>query len=246
MSTAVREPPTSPRVPDGGVPARRAVIRWAIRLLRREWRQQLLLLALITAAVGATVVASTVATDSQGQIAGVFGTAQDAALLSGPPATINAGIRKIESLYGKVDVIENQSVRIPGSVSTFDLRAQDPHGPFGGPMLSLVGGQYPATANQIVVTSGVAAGFKLSTGSHWTVAAKTWKVTGIVQDPENLAGQFALVIPGQVTAPNQVTVLFDATGATAGSIGSRTGLTIYTAHTVANTNEINPECRRTP
>ena len=56
-----RQPP--PRVPDGGVPARRAVIRWAIRLLRREWRQQLLLLALITAAVGATVVASTVATD---------------------------------------------------------------------------------------------------------------------------------------------------------------------------------------
>jgi putative ABC transport system permease protein len=241
MSTAVRERPASPRLPDGGVPARRAVIRWAIRLLRREWRQQLLILALITVAVGATVVASTVATDSQGQIAGVFGTAQDGALLSGPPATINAGIRKIESVYGSVDVIENQSVRIPGSVSTFDLRAQDPHGPFGGPMLSLVGGQYPATANQIAVTSGVAAGFKLSIGSHWTVAAKTWKVTGIVQDPQNLAGQFALVIPGQVIAPNQVTVLFDAPGATAGSIGSRTGLTVYTAHTVANTNEINPE-----
>ncbi len=32
----------------GGVPARRAVIRWALRLLRREWRQQLLILALIT------------------------------------------------------------------------------------------------------------------------------------------------------------------------------------------------------
>jgi putative ABC transport system permease protein len=241
MSTAVREPPASPKVPDGGVPARRAVIRWAIRLLRREWRQQLLILALITAAVGAAVVASTVATDSQGQIAGVFGTAQDGALLSGPPATINARIRKIESLYGRADVIENQSVRIPGTVSTFDLRAQDPHGPFGGPMLSLVSGQYPATANQIAVTSGVAADFKLSIGSDWTVAGKTRKVTGIVQDPQNLAGQFALVIPGQVTAPNQVTVLFDAPGATADSIGSRTGLIVYTAHTVANTNEINPE-----
>ena len=132
-------------------------------------------------------------------------------------------------------------MQIPGSVSTFDLRAQDPHGPFGGPMLSLVSGQYPATANQIAITRGVAAGFKLSIGSHWTVAGKTRKVTGIVQDPENLAGRFAPVIPGQVTAPNQVTVLFDAPGATAGSIASRTGLTVYTAHTVANTNEINPE-----
>jgi putative ABC transport system permease protein len=240
MSTAVRERPASPREPDGGVPARRAVIRWAIRLLRREWRQQLLIFALITAAVGATVVASTVATDSQGQLAGVLGTAQDGALLSGPPATINAGIRKIESLYGRADVIENQSLRIPGSVSTFDLRAQDPHGPFGGPMLSLVRGQYPATANQIAVTSGVAAGFKLSIGSDWAVAGKTWKVTGIVQDPQNLAGQFVLVIPGQVTTSNQVTVLFDAPGATADSIGSRTGLTVYTAHTVTNTNQINP------
>ena len=66
-------------------------------------------------------------------------------------------------------------------------------------------------------------------------------MTGIVQDPENLAGQFALVIPGQVTAPDQVTVLFDAPGATAGSIQSRTGLDVYTAHTAANANEINPE-----
>jgi putative ABC transport system permease protein len=37
------------------VSARRAVIRWAVRLLRREWRQQLLILALITVAVAATV-----------------------------------------------------------------------------------------------------------------------------------------------------------------------------------------------
>jgi putative ABC transport system permease protein len=214
MSTAVRERPASPRVPDGGGPARRAVIRWAVRLLRREWRQQLLILAVITA-------------DSQGQIAGVFGTAQDGALLSGPPAAINAGIRKIESRYGRADVI--------------DLRARDPHGPFGGPMLSLVSGQYPATADQIAVTSGVAAGFRLSAGSDWAVAGKTRTVTGIVQDPQNLAGQFALVIPGQITAPDTVTVLFDAPGATADSIQSRTGLDVYTAHTVANTNQINPE-----
>ena len=62
-AAAVTERPAQRRA-SGGVPARRAVIRWAIRLLRREWRQQLLILALITVAVGATVVASTVATDT--------------------------------------------------------------------------------------------------------------------------------------------------------------------------------------
>ena len=113
-ATAVAERPTR-RAPSGGVPARRAVIRWALRLLRREWRQQLLILALITVAVGATVVAATVATDTPAPIAGVLGTAQDAASISGTAATINAGIAKIERLYGKVDVIENESVPVPGT-----------------------------------------------------------------------------------------------------------------------------------
>jgi putative ABC transport system permease protein len=241
MSAAVRERPVSGRATGGGVPARRAVIRWAVRLLRREWRQQFLILALITAAVAATVLASTVATDTPAPVAGLLGTAQDAAALSGPPAKISAGVRELESRYGTTDVIENESIQIAGTLDTFDLRAQDPRGPFGGPMVSLVSGEYPAAADQIAVTSGVAADFKLTAGSSWTVAGKTWKVTGFVSNPQSLLDEFALVIPGQVTEPDSVTVLFDAPGKTASSLGSSTGLNITTAQTVANSNEINPE-----
>ncbi len=239
-ATAVTERPTR-RAPNGGVPARRAVIRWALRLLRREWRQQLLILALITVAVGATVVASTVATDTPAPIAGVLGSAQDAASISGTPAQINAGILKIQRHYGRADVIENESVPVPGTQNTFDLRAQDPHGPFGGPLLSLVSGQYPAAANEIAVTSGVATDFHLSIGSSWTVAGKTWKVTGIVENPQSLMDEFALVMPGQVTSPGNVTVLFNAPGQTAATVQAKTGLNVTTAQTVANNNEINPE-----
>src|SRR5271163_4945135 len=102
MSAAVRERPANPRASNGGVPGRRAVIRWAVRLLRREWRQQLLILALITIAVGATVVASTVATDTPAPVAGVLGTAQDAASLSGSPAMVNAQIKNLENRWGRV------------------------------------------------------------------------------------------------------------------------------------------------
>jgi putative ABC transport system permease protein len=239
-ATAITERPAQNR-PSGGVPARRAVIRWAIRLLRQEWRQQLLILAMITVAVCATVVASTVATDSQGPPAAVLGTAQDAASVSGSPSAIDAGIHKIERLYGTTDVIENESIPVPGIVSTFDLRAQDPHGPFGGPMLSLIRGQYPATASQIAVTSGVATDFKLGIGSNWTVNGTTYKVTGTVQNPQNLLDEFALVIPGQVRNPTITTVLFDDHGETAGTIQSKTGLNIVTAQTLANSNFINPE-----
>jgi len=239
-ATAVAQRPAR-RPINGGAPARRAVIRWALRLLRREWRQQLLILALITVAVGATVVAATVATDTPAPIAGVLGTAQDSATISGTPATINAGIARIESLYGQADVIENESVPVPGTQNTFDLRSQNPHGPFGGPLLSLVSGQYPAAANEIAVTSGVATDFHLQTGSSWTVAGRTWKVTGIVQNPQSLMDEFALVAPGQVTSPDNVTVLFNAPGQTASALQTKTGLNVTTAQTVANANEINPE-----
>lgn len=238
-ATAVTERPAH-TTRNGGVPARRAVVRWAIRLLRREWRQQLLILALITVAVGATVVAATVATNTPAPVAGVLGTAQDAASLSGSPAAVNAQIKNLENRWGRVDVIENESVQVPGTLNTFELRAQDPRGPYGGPLLSLVSGQYPATASQIAVTSGVAADFHLTAGSDWTVAGKTWKVTGIVQNPQSLLDEFALVIPGQVTNPDNVTVLFDAPGASASSL-STTTMNVTTAQTVANTNEINPQ-----
>ena len=49
MSAAVLDRPAA--ATDGGAPARRAVMRWAWRLFRREWRQQLLVLALIIVAV---------------------------------------------------------------------------------------------------------------------------------------------------------------------------------------------------
>lgn len=240
-ATAVAERPTR-RAPNGGVPARRAVIRWAIRLLRREWRQQLLILALITVAVGATVVASTVATDTPAPIAGVLGTAQDAASISGSPATVSADIAKIEGLFGRADVIENESIPVPGTQDTFDLRAQNPHGPYGGPLLNLVSGEYPTAANEIAVTSGVATDFNLRVGSNWAVAGRTWKVTGTVQNPQSLMDQFALVTPGQVTSPENVTVLFNAPSRqNAATQRAMAGLHVTTAQTVANNNEINPE-----
>ncbi|MGO9149188.1 MAG: hypothetical protein ACLP1E_00490 [Acidimicrobiales bacterium] len=64
MTSAVLERPVESRPANGGAPARRAVMRWAWRLFRREWRQQLLVLALIIVAVAALFVAAAVATNN--------------------------------------------------------------------------------------------------------------------------------------------------------------------------------------
>src|ERR1700733_16002842 len=107
MST-VRQQPAAPKAPNGGVPPRRAVVRWALRLLRREWRQQLLILALITVAVAATVVGSAVATATPSPATADFGTAQDLASFPGPGSRVAAEIASICRRFGAVDVIENQ------------------------------------------------------------------------------------------------------------------------------------------
>ena len=49
---------------NGGVAARRAVVRWAGRMFRREWRQQLLVLTLLTVAVTAAIGSITIAYNS--------------------------------------------------------------------------------------------------------------------------------------------------------------------------------------
>ncbi len=143
MTTAVLAPLADARPADGGAPARRAVVRWAWRLFRREWRQQFLILALITVAVAATIVGSAVATNNPPPKNSGFGTAQDSVSFTTYDAHTASVIASLEHRFGRVEVIENETQSIPGSINTYQLRAQDPHGPFSGPMLSLVSGRYP-------------------------------------------------------------------------------------------------------
>ncbi len=215
MSTALRERPAGPEpagagTRDGGVPARRAVIRWAWRLFRREWRQQMLVLALITVAVAATFVGAAVATNSQGRPSGEFGTAQDLATYGGNDPHLATEIASLQHRFGRTEVIENQVLQVPGSTSTYNLRAQASRGPFGGPMLSLLQGHYPAGPGQVALTPALASQFSVRVGSVWRQGGVARTVTGIVQNPQSLLDEFALVVPGQVRAPTTVSVLFDA------------------------------------
>ena len=113
MSTTVQERPAAPGTGNGGVPARRAVIRWAWRLFRREWRQQLLVLALITVAVAATFIGAAVATNTPGRPSAQFGTAQDLATFPGSDPQLAAEIASLQHRFGRTDVIENQVLQVP-------------------------------------------------------------------------------------------------------------------------------------
>ena len=62
-----------------------------------------------------------------------------------------------------------------------------------------------------------------------------------MQNPQSLLDEFALVVPGQVSAPTQVTVLFDAPrGANPASIGALSKY-VVTRHDAVASNPLNPE-----
>src|SRR5579864_6843316 len=85
VSTALREPPDLTAGAGSGIVARRAVFRWGWRLFRREWRQQLLVLGLLTVAVAATVWGTGVVTNAQlrNPSYATYGTAAAQVTLSG-------------------------------------------------------------------------------------------------------------------------------------------------------------------
>ena len=108
-------------------------------------------------------------------------------------------------------------------------------------MLSLVSGHYPAGPGQVAVTQGVASTFNLQIGDMWHQGGQGRQVTGTVQNPQSLLDEFALVAPGQVSTPSQVTVLFTAPpGTTTASLGSHSQ-DVVTRHNAVASNPLNPK-----
>jgi putative ABC transport system permease protein len=228
MSTALRL--RSIRLPagHGGAPARRAVIRWAWRLYRREWRQQLLVLALLTVAVAATCAGLALATNVPSYQDGRFGTASQRLTIPGSDPRLAADIAAARTWFGTIDVIEHQRIGIPGSIATVDIRAQDPHGPYGYPTVRLLAGRYPTGSDEVAVTTQVEALFDLHPGGLWREGGRVRRVVGLVENPQDLRDLFALVPAGQADPPASVTILLDTTEARLGAFRfpSGTGLLV--------------------
>jgi putative ABC transport system permease protein len=238
MTTAVLERPVAQTAGDGGAPARRAMVRWAWRLFRREWRRQALVLGLLMVAVAATTVGLGVASNASNLKADpMFGTANTIITVPGTATTLASDVAAIQNRFGSIDVIAHQNIPVPGSVSAVDLRAQNPNGPYGHVTLRLDSGRYPIDAGEVAVTSDVAKVFGLHVGSVWTEGGQTLQVVGLVENPLNLREQFALVAPGQANPPANVSILVNTGQQSLQSfrLPSGTGLNIASRGTTSKT-----------
>jgi putative ABC transport system permease protein len=187
---------------DGGRAARRAMVRWAWRMFHREWRRQTLVLALLVVAVAATTVGlALVSNASELHDDPVFGSANTIITVSGSSSQLNADVAAAERTFGPVDVVAHQTVPVPGSVSSVDVRAMNPDGRYAGVTLRLDAGRYPTGADQVAITDGVARIFGLHLGSTWVEGGRPLQVVGLVENPLNLQDEFALMAPGQMPPP---------------------------------------------
>jgi putative ABC transport system permease protein len=192
----------------GRAPARRALSRWTWRLFRREWRGQLLVIALITVAVAAATCSAALVHNAGRPSDADFGSAAAVVHLDGAdPGLLQAGLVAARRAFGTIEVVGHRSVAIPGGVETVDFRAQTPHGRFAGALLAVRHGRYPASARQVAVTDGVAGTLRLKLGSTLALDGRVRTVVGIVEDPRKLSDEFALVTPASAGRPDHVSVL---------------------------------------
>src|ERR1700682_1821161 len=97
----VREPADPGRAPA----ARRALLRWGLRLLRREWRQRVIIVVLIAVATAAMILGANVASATPGTPnAGIYGTSSTLVILKGNTPHLTAEIAKITKAYGPASV----------------------------------------------------------------------------------------------------------------------------------------------
>jgi putative ABC transport system permease protein len=198
----------------GGLAARRAVTRWARRMFRREWRQQLLVVTLLTVAVAAAIGSITLVHNTDAAVNSEFGSANTVLEFDGTdPRKLEAGLTTAKESFGTTEVIGHRSVAVPGSVDKVDFRAQDPNGAYGGKLLALDRGRYPDGRGEIAVTNGVAKLLGLDLGSTLALDGRRWTVVGIVENPRKLSDEFALVSPSFASPPDHVSVLVDANDA---------------------------------
>ncbi|MGH3081960.1 MAG: ABC transporter permease, partial [Gaiellaceae bacterium] len=194
---------------NGGVAARRAVVRWAWRLFRREWRQQILVIALLIVAVAAAVTSVTIAHNSGPLDYAEFGSANALLELDATdPRKLEASLAAVQERFGTTDVIGHRSLLVPGGVDRVEYRDQDPRGPYA--RLALRRGSYPEGPSQVAVTDGVATLLGAEIGKTLALDGRRRTVVGIVENPLELSDEFALVAPSSAGAPDTVTVLVDA------------------------------------
>ncbi len=188
---------------------RRPIYRWNWRMLRREWRQWMLVIGMIAAAVAAGIVL----------VASVFNATpppegtemgNGTALLDVDGPASDELLADARAAFDAVDPVENATLRRPGFASPIDVRAFDPDGANSRALIALRDGRYPTAADEIALTRRQLERLGASIGDSLAFERSSFEVTGVVENPSRLSDEFAFTVPGALP-PESVRLLITAT-----------------------------------
>ncbi|MDT3440577.1 ABC transporter permease [Pseudofrankia sp. BMG5.37] len=196
----------------GGFPARRAMVRWAWRMLRREWRSQVLVTLLLLLTVSVAVFGGTALYNAPPSSDPVLGTADSVYVLSARnnPQAVAADIATLRARFGVVDVVGHTARTAPGLALPVDYRAQVPRGTYTAQLLGLVRGRYPSGPGEAAITAGMAELLDLRLGGSVGLDGHPRTIVGIVENPSDLKDAFVLVAPSTGPPPSTASVFVGA------------------------------------
>jgi putative ABC transport system permease protein len=183
------------------------MLRWGWRLFRREWRQQVLVLALMIVAVATAAFAGAFGYNFPRTQAGYFGSATQRIEFNADEPQASADVAAARTYFGTIDVIHTRASSIPGSAGRLKVLDRDPGGPYTAPMLTVREGRYPNGVGELALTDEVAERLDAPLGAPVTIDGQSRMVVGIVENPSDFDDEFALVAPGQLSRVDSVTIL---------------------------------------
>jgi putative ABC transport system permease protein len=186
-------------------------VRWALRLLRREWRQHVLVVAVLTVAVAGAMFGATAAYNVASSHDGRFGRATHRFDISvDDRQQFERFVADARAWFGDIDVIGYRDVPVPGSTELLEIRSQDPAGSLGAPMLAVDDGRFPIEPGEVALTDGVARLFAASVGDTIELDRQRARVVGVVENPDALDDEFVLAAASADVMPDAATILLAA------------------------------------
>ncbi|MDY7104248.1 MAG: FtsX-like permease family protein, partial [Actinomycetota bacterium] len=195
--------------------SRRTLARWALRLLRREWRSQLLVVGLITVAVTLAATGAVLVHHLTRPASAFTGSAtHELRMHDDDPARVRAGAAEVAASFDDADVTLRRAVEPAGRTSAYSIISPPDVSAFGAETVRLVDGSRPAGPGQATLSRSLADTLDAGIGSVVGLAGESFEVVGLVENPAELDERFAAVVPDALPEPHQASVLVRSDEAT--------------------------------
>jgi hypothetical protein len=100
-------------------------------MIRREWRQQLGVLVLMTVAVAGAVAGAAMATQADGALEQWGGARAVVQIDNSDPARGAETVEAARHRFRDTEVVRHAPTTVPGTSEVLDVRSQDPQGRYG-------------------------------------------------------------------------------------------------------------------